>query len=219
VTSPYDIIIRHRTIPKPIKIAIVLTINWVFQSILYMDRTEKVFKLAITASLGTIGALLSSAFVPALPSAWALGLGILVGHTVNWITNGNIPAVAKHFGVLTTSEKELTNFEADITQRLASSGWVATAAIYGSRARGGWTRQSDVDIRIVRNQGIKPAIVGCFALWALRFRAMLDLFPLDIYMFDRAEALDRMDPREKPIVLVGDSARPSQHTGTKRKES
>jgi hypothetical protein len=71
--------------------------HWAFQSLFYMDVTERWFKLAIDLVLGVAAAYVFSLW---LPLGAALALGFLAAHTINFLCNGHLWGVLKHYEAL-----------------------------------------------------------------------------------------------------------------------
>jgi len=129
-------------------------------------------------------------------------IGFVVAHTTNWLTNGHLAALLKNFGFVRTDARRFEEYVTELGAVLSQKDWVRFAAIYGSHARREPTEESDIDIRLVRWPGLRNAVLGCVFVWRLRFSALIECFPLDIYIFDSMEALRKLDILERPIALV-----------------
>ena len=89
-------IIKSRDIPWYVRI-LLLPLSWLNQGIVYMDKTEKIFKL-ISDVIITIGIFLMvhTKFQNVTDS---LLISILLAHTLNWIFNSNISALLRNFNI------------------------------------------------------------------------------------------------------------------------
>ena len=177
-----------------------LAIHWTFQGILYMDHTERLFKLALDLLLTSAIAvtLFSAAGQPLL---WAVVLAYGAAHTVNLLVNGQIWVVLKHFNLVSHTRGELEAYVGMLAGHIRVEPSIVYAAAYGSLARGSWKATSDLDVRLVRRPGLWSGIRACCFALGERARANWSRFPLDMYVLDSFRLLERVRPDEKPIVL------------------
>jgi hypothetical protein len=177
-----------------------IAIHWTFQGLLYMDRTERLFKLGfdlvITLTLWPIFVQIGQ-----LSTAGSMLAAALAAHTCNFIINGQFWVVAKHFQLVTHSRQEFDAYVREVTGRIAAEPSFRYAAAYGSIARAGWNPSSDLDLRLVRYPGRRNGLRACWFVLRERATAFLRRFPLDIYMLDHYDGLRRMRGDEPPILL------------------
>jgi hypothetical protein len=181
-----------------------LALHWTFQGVLNMEPAELRYKLAldlVTCILCT-GLLLLW-----LPLGWAALVGIAVGHTLNFLLNGQIWVVMKHFGAVQHTRAEFDRVVEDLRSRVAREPAIVYAAAFGSLARGEWSPTSDLDVRLVRRQGFSAALAVCWFATCERSRALIRRFPLDIFVLDSVEGLRCMREHDTPVVLI-DTSRP-----------
>lgn len=180
---------------------VALAVHWLFQGLLAMDTTERVFKLGLDALLwAAFGRILRSIF--GLPLGWALALGGFLAHTVNFAFNGQIFGVLKHYGSVRRSRAAFDAEVAALRDRIAGEPSIVYAAAYGSLARGEWSPTSDLDVRLVRAPGAANALRACWFGLTERTRATYRRFPLDLLVLDDCAALDSMMERKTPVVLL-----------------
>ena len=141
------------------------------------------------------------------PGLW-LG-SLLVVHTLNWIFNGNWWA-----GMLfafprlrNRGERATCAYLNRMAARLGRDRAISGAMIYGSVARGEWHERSDLDVRLLRREGLASAIAGMLVLSRERWLALWACQPLDIYLADGIPFLRRMRPDEPPVFLKKDDPR------------
>lgn len=171
------------------RVPILIASNWIFQGILYMDRTERAFRISVELILiSLIGFSLS--FVLNLTAAFLFA--ILFIHTMNWMLNGQFFALFKKFGLVHTRKEEFEIFCILISRNAIRNGNLNSVLAYGSLARGSLDVTSDLDIRMIRKKGYANAISACVFAMQLRIIAFIKKFPLDIYVFDGVESLRRM---------------------------
>ncbi len=179
-----------------------LLVHWVFQGLLYMDPTERWFKLALDALLTAgFGALLNLW----MPLAPALVIGFLIAHTLNFLFNGQVYGVLKHFGSVHTSWEDFQSYVDGLKARIDAEPAIAFAAAYGSLAREAWSTTSDLDLRLVRKPGLANGLRVCWFALVERARAFVQGFPLDLFVLDSRKSLKRMSEKA-PVVLGGSEA-------------
>ena len=181
------------------KIVVILT-NWVFQGLLYADRTEKAFKISLDLMLA---ALLFSAI--SYPIIIRLLIAFLISHTFNWMFNGQLVALAKNFGIIHNEPQKFVDYANGIKMRASIERSVNCVAVYGSLSRKDIKSTSDLDIRIIRKSGVINGLRACMFGLKERSRALIELFPLDLYIVDSVEHFNKMRQDEKPIILLDKS--------------
>lgn len=180
--------------PLYIKAPIILLSNWLFQGILYMDRTEKVFKLALDA-LFTITLVLLGVNITA---------SIVISHTLNWIFNGHIFAVFKNLKLMKTSKEKFDAYIENLRKKVENESSIVWAGVYGSLVRGEFKETSDLDVRLIRKPGFINGVRACVFVMKERSWATFNRFPLDIYVGDSFKFLDKICKEEIPIIIKGD---------------
>ncbi len=178
--------------------AAALLSHWLFQSLTYMDATERWFKLALDAALTAMLSLLLLRWLPLWPT---LLLAWVAAHTVNMLANGHLWGVLKHYGYTHWSYAEFQRYTQQLAQAAASEPSISAIIAYGSLARTEWSPSSDLDVRIVRRAGMLNGLRACWFLLRQRSRATLAGFPLDAYVVDSRKALQRLAADEHPILI------------------
>jgi predicted nucleotidyltransferase len=178
--------------------AIALGLHWVFQSLFYMDSTERRFKLSLDL-------LLTLAFAPALNLLLADGmawvLGFLLAHTLNFLFNSQIWGVLKTYGYEQQPYAKFTQYLDQLGYRAAVEPSIDRLIVYGSLARQEWSPASDLDARILRKIGFLNGLRACWFLLKERSRALFNRFPLDLYVIDDINSLYKLRADEIGIVL------------------
>jgi predicted nucleotidyltransferase len=175
-----------------------MAMHWAFQNMLNMDLTELSFKIIIDILLTLIFSLLLSNWLPLVA---AIILGVLLAHTLNFLFNGQIFVVLKHFGDVTHELSEFEQYIEAIKNRLNKEPSIRWAAIYGSMTRGEMKTTSDMDIRLIRYPGFVNGIRACWFILLERTRAHLNRFPIDFLMLDSPRLLKRLRSDELPLVI------------------
>ncbi len=155
--------------------------HWLFQSLFYMDATEKWFKIGLDASITMlVGLIFSLRFHSLVP--WLVAF--LFAHTVNFLFNGHLWGVLKHYGVIQIDRADFEKYVMSFQKRAQAQNSIEKILVFGSLARGQWKNNSDFDARIIRKSGLKNGIDACLFLVCERSRAFIHEFPVDIYILD-----------------------------------
>jgi predicted nucleotidyltransferase len=174
-----------------------LGVHWVFQGMLYMDWTERVFRIGVEVALASVFLFL---LVPVgrFPIGWAVTIAFLIAHTLNFLFNGQMWVVLKHFNLVKHSRAEFDEYLGQLAEKIRTEPSIGRAAVYGSIVRGEWNPASDLDVRLVRRTGVANGLRACWFVLRERTRALLNKFPLDIYVLDGPERLVEMRADELP---------------------
>lgn len=176
-------------------ISVSLFVHWVFQGMLNMDRTERLFKLSIDGAIAGL-VVAQTGYSPAM-----LGLGLLVGHTFNFVFNAQINVVLKCFGISRANQRSLTHYLESFGRRVEREPSIWFAAAYGSMSRNELRDTSDIDIRVIRSAGFIAAVRSCGFAALERCRALFTGIPLDIFVLDDRRGLSKLRVDEPAVVL------------------
>jgi len=195
----YKKILEMRYFPKLIKIAMIIGINWTFQSIFHMEKTEKIFKLGLTLFLSLTSCFLLRPFL----SIYArLFLSFAIAHTINWAINGHVFALLRTFNIIKDEQERFTEYLDDLRKRVVKEKSILVAAAFGSLSRGELKETSDLDVRIIRKKGLINGFRGCLFVLLERTRAFFSKFPLDIYLLDDVNQIKKqIRPDEPPSII------------------
>jgi hypothetical protein len=164
---------------------------WMFQGILYMDNREIIFKITIDILLLMIFYYAGIPFI----------LAIFFAHTVNMFINGHVIAMRRHMGLGKTSPDNFIGNIEKLHERLQRQRFLLGAAAYGSLSKNLFKATSDIDIRVFPRQGRLNWLKAVFWVFTQRFRALINIFPLDIYAFDLDNIDAKMKADEPPIIF------------------
>ena len=187
---------KRSDIPIYIRAPIITFSSWLFQGILYMDTTEKIFKVLIDILL----------FVPSYGICkylFGIPMNIIIAailaHTFNWIFNGQIFVLIKNVGFTKIESEIFTEYLDNLKKRISKERSILAEAVFGSLSRGKLKETSDLDVRIIRKKGIINGLRACLFVFLERGGAFFSKFPLDIYVLDSFKLLSRLN--EQPIIL------------------
>lgn len=188
-SSEYPFIVRF----------ILLTLSsWTFQCTLYMDTTERYFKIILDLIMILPIFLILNYYLNLLTS---ILLAIILAHTLNWIFNGQIFVLLKNLKLIKTSEQSFKEYLDGIKIRVENENSIIAAAAYGSISREKLKETSDIDIRIIRKSGFINGFKACVFVLKERFKSFFNKFPLDIYVLDSIDMIGVHIKNEKPVVV------------------
>ncbi len=179
---------------------VALATHWLFQSLFYMDKTERWFKLGLDF-VGTAVLWLLVVDLTGFQNLSGLGVSFLLTHSLNFIFNGHIWGVLKHYGFVENSRTQFELYSQRLADRVNAEPSIVYGAVYGSQVRAEWKPSSDLDVRLVRRMGFWQGIRACWFVLRERSRAMWHRFPLDLYLLDSLAPLTNMRTDEKPDVI------------------
>jgi thymidylate kinase len=177
-----------------------LVSHWIFQSVLYMDPSERWFKLGLDFILTALGTLLLKTWL-----TWpvAVGVSFFAAHTLNFFLNGQLFALLKNYGGVSHTYEQFMAYTDALAQRAKKETSIQKIVMYGSISRQSWSHSSDLDARILRKPGVKNGIRAAWFLLKERTRALFSRFPLDMYVLDSERSLkdSRLKADEQPVLL------------------
>lgn len=176
-----------------------LLTHWVFQGMLYMDRTERLFKIGL--DLGAT-CILSILLLQVMPLIYAISAAFILAHSLNLVFNAQLWVVLKHYGYVRLAQDNFDAYARGLSNRMEKEPGLLFAAAYGSLARRQWNPSSDLDVRIVRKAGFLNGFRACVFVMSERTRALFNKFPLDVYLLDSFAPLQSLRDDEIPLILM-----------------
>jgi hypothetical protein len=178
---------------------VALMAHWTCQGLFYMDRTERWFKIV---SEVVVAVVVGYALCVWLPWPIAACSGLLVAHTLNFLLNGQLWGVLKHYGHGGRPYQAFSRHMEGFLRRAAKEPSIARVVVCGSVAQGNWTPQSDLDARLMRESGLVNGLRACGFLLLERTRALYARFPLDVYVLDSETSLAKLSAGEHAAASV-----------------
>lgn len=176
--------------------------NWVFQSIPNADKTEKFYKVSFTLFFW-VCIYFFLAYFTSISQFSSAFISFIIGHSLNWIVNGNFYNLLVHRLMLAKlNKKDLFEYINILEQKMQGQDWALYAASFGSICRGELKDSSDIDVSIVRKPGIKNAILSM--LFSTKEKKYADLkgIPLEIYISDSPkDSINRFGAEKNPVVI------------------
>ncbi len=175
-----------------------ILVHWTFQGLLYMDFTERSFKITTDIVLTL---LLFLVLRVKFQEPYAMIIAFVLSHTSNFLFNGQLWVLLKHYGLVHNSSENFEQYLKAFTKRVNEEKSIAYAAVFGSRTRNKWRPTSDLDVRLIKHNGLYNGIKACIFVVKERTRALLSCFPLDIFILDSYEKLNSLPKDEIPLEL------------------
>ena len=199
ITKFYSKLTKDSEVSMYIKVPVLTFSSWLFQGILYMDKTEKAFKFFFDMLLFIILALFLNLYLNSFP---ALCIALLLSHTFNWIFNGQIFVLMKNLKLIRTDIKDFNQYITNLKKKAENEKSIYIISLIGSLSRDELKETSDLDIRIIRKKGFINGIGACMFTMTERSKAFFNKFPLDIYVGDNLKFLKKVD--EQSIIIFKD---------------
>ncbi|QFU82287.1 hypothetical protein GCU68_06950 [Natronorubrum aibiense] len=159
-----------------------------------MDTFERAFKLGCTAVFAFVFSRRLDRTVTAL----------LLGHSLNFLLNSHAVSALRSMNLSFYTEwDEFDAYATNLLDNLTERSWVKTIYVTGSLNdnRNEWQPGSDLDVIVIRKPGITNGIKAVFGALLVRFSATVNLFPLDIYFFDKEGTLeDRLIDKQEKLI-------------------
>jgi len=184
--------------PTYVKIPLLTFSSWLFQGVLYMDTTEKYFKILLDIFI-ILPIFVILNFYLNIHSS--LFLAIILAHTINWVFNGQIFVLLKNLELSRTKEKSFVEYLNTIREKVENENSIIAVAAFGSLSNKKLKKTSDLDIRLIRRRGIINGIKSCIFVLKERTSSFFSGFPLDIYLLDNCDMINRHIKNEKPFIL------------------
>lgn len=184
--------------------------NWLHQGFTYMDRGEQGFKL-FTEILEflLVGIVLNMLLRNQTTIVLILLYSFIIVHTFNWITNNLFWSVIMFSfpGIKNPGPVKTNDYLNSMSKRLKTSRCISGMLIYGSMTRGKWHNRSDIDMRLLRKNGVMNFLYAGLVMMRERFIAFIYMQPIDIFLADDIDFLLKMRNDESPIFLIKNDVR------------
>ncbi len=176
--------------------------NWCFQGIPNADKTEKVYKILFTIISSSIVFEILFNYSDLFLTTNIL-LSFLIGHTLNWIINGNLFTLLIHrLLFFKINKNSLFEYLYTLENKLQQKDWILYAASFGSICRGELKDSSDIDVSVVRKPGLKNALKAiAFSIKEKKYADLIGI-PLEIYISDTPmNSIKKFGAEKIPVVL------------------
>lgn len=177
-------------------------VAWLNQSMTYMDRSELCFHLAINIFLFLVFFFLLK-WTTSLQFLFLVVFSSISARTTNLVFNDHFcELVIFSFDSCRNGGRDrVAKYFIKSAKRLSKCKSIHACAIYGSIARNKFHEKSDLDIRYVRCPGFLTAIYALSFAVRERVIALFAWIPLDLYVGDSVNFLNKMRSDEIPVVI------------------
>jgi len=196
---------RRKAVPGGPSKPLTLIINILHQGFFYLDTTERLMRVCWEI----IPFIILYAIVP--PSnigsfSFIVHVVLLIGfvHVLNWIFNHNFwNCINSTFpNMKNRGVKETSDYIRAVAARLKKQSSISAIMLLGSISRARWNDRSDIDMRILRKQGIWNGIKASLLVSRERLIAVFVRQPLDVYLADTPAFLKKRRADEPPIFIL-----------------
>jgi len=187
----------------------VLFSNWLAQCMLYAEPTEILFRLCLEVF---IFLLLFGVYVVFKDVTLFNSVGIaLLTHTITFFINGQFFVLGRFFGIVYNKPVPFIEYPGRIKKRLLKRRSIIGLVMFGSLSREKFSTSSDLDIRVIASDDFINIFIACFWTFIERFRALLNKYPLDVYVVTWHKGLEKLRSDEPPIVLFDKERLTTKH--------
>ena len=182
----------------------ILAVNWLLQGMRGMDPKELGFRLLLLALMAGLAAWTLAGFL-GLSGLAALALGLGIGHTLNFLLNGQLWVVLRYCPGYRQDPARLATQISALLDDVARQSWLSEAVLMGSTVTRLATPRSraDIDLRLIFPPGVAGWLQTNLYLLRLRVLAACRGLPLDLYAYAHPAVLRRFDQSE-PLGIILD---------------
>ena len=180
-----------------------IPVFWLHQRTTYMDKTELFFHLILSLIIMLV--LYCFLYVQGFfYSHWVRILVAVIGaRTLTYLFNDHFwGGLLVSFGfVKNCGKNSIRKYLIDSQRRISRCNSIHSYNVYGSLVRGEFHSKSDLDVRYIRRPGFISALAANILAGKERVIAFFKRIPLDLFVGDNVEFLDKMRHDEIPIVI------------------
>jgi len=194
--------LKHKIRMNPYLRWLLVVSNWLSQSIIHADKTEKIYKITFSILASIFFIFVFKGFFN-LSWVQSIIVGALSGHTFNWAVNNNFYNIVVHRLLLSSLDKQdAFKYLDSLADRLKDNSSILYATTHGSICNGNLKPSSDIDVALVRNKGLLNAFKSIFFVIMEKKIADRMGIPLEIYLIDEhMKAVERFKNEKNPIVI------------------
>lgn len=175
--------------------------SWMFQGMLRADKTEKAYKIAFSLISSYIFYAYFNRHLSTMPSVLC---GLALGHTANWLINGNLSLLFVHILLVKRADPQNIFFYLFyLRNESIKCKWIKYAGVLGSISRGDLKPSSDVDVSIVRKPGLGNALKAI--VFSIKQKKIADAMgvPMELYISDSVRnSVVRYKDENCPVILT-----------------
>ncbi len=180
-----------------------IPVFWIHQRTTYMDRSELIYHLMLNLAAALL-MYIALTSIGLTSNKWIIVfIALIFARTLSYFLNDHFWGgllvsftLVKNCGI-----DRIHQYLINITKRLSKCHSISACTVYGSIVRGVFHDKSDLDIRYIRQPGLLNAIFALSFAARERVIALFTRIPLDLYVGDAEEFLDKMRDDEIPILI------------------
>lgn len=175
--------------------------GWIFQGFLYMNRYEKMYKIALELVLLFVCYFTFFFLVNSVGFLQRIFWSLVTAHTLMWFLNGQVMTMLIHMNLFPNQPAKFIKHTNRLARNMRSKRYIDGAAAFGGLTRYEFKTTSDLDLRVVMKAGIINQLRACHFCFLERVKALFYVYPIDIFAFDLDTLIERMNTSEKPIIM------------------
>jgi len=187
----------------------VLFSNWLAQCMLYAEPTEVIFRLSLELFIFLFFVAIYGNFAR-IDLYSFLTIGVLT-HTVTFFINGQFFVMMRFLRIAHNNPKLFIEYPEVIRARLVKRKSICAVIIFGSLSREEFSSSSDLDVRVVAEDGFMSNYIACFWIFIERFHALFNKYPLDVYVITKHSGFEQLRTDEPPVTLFDKVCFVSEH--------
>ncbi len=180
------------------KFGIILS-NWLAQCMLYAETVEVLFRLFFELIIFIIICFFYGMFFNI--NIYALFFIGVVTHTISFFINGQFFVLGRFLGIVNNKPRPFIQYPENIRSRLKNRKSITSVVMFGSLSRESFSSTSDLDVRVIAEDGFVNNFTACFWTFIERFIALVNKYPLDIYVVTKYKGLEKLRSDEIPVIL------------------
>ncbi len=104
-------------------------------------------------------------------------------------------------GIVNNKPRPFIQYPENIRSRLKNRKSITSVVMFGSLSRESFSSTSDLDVRVIAEDGFVNNFTACFWTFIERFIALVNKYPLDIYVVTKYKGLEKVRSDEIPVIL------------------
>jgi len=185
-----------------------LPVFWMHQRTTYMDKTEFFFHIFLSIIVTMVLYTILAAY-ELFSSQWTRILAAAIAtRTLTYLFNDHFwgGLLVSFSFIKNCGKKSIRKYLINSHRRISRCNSIHSYNVYGSLVRGEFHGKSDLDVRYIRRRGFINALAANSFAAKERVIAFLTRIPLDSFVGDKVEFLDKLRSDEIPIVIKDDES-------------
>lgn len=189
-------------------------INWLFQGMKGMGNSDLIGKIILEVIFFATAFSIVSGTV-----LYRLAISFVYAHTFNWLFNSHFWVFGRYIGTTRTNIERFPKYLKGVMNRMQNCSAIDSIIVIGGASRQeGVKITSDIDMFFIRNQGFLSILIAMLITFRERFLAFATKFPLDLYLYDKIETMDKHRKDEKAFILKDAYSRASAYYNLQGRE-